>query len=108
MRQHERYRPQIEAEPQRKRLTFRPELAAMILRGEKTTTWRFFDEKDIDEGDEIDCYDTRSPSEPFARIRVKWWWEKRLKDLDDIDREGHEPVGSLYDLLKTLRGYYPQ
>lgn len=34
-------------------LKFKPNLVPLVLSGEKYSTWRFFDDKDLKEGDEL-------------------------------------------------------
>ena len=38
-----------------KTLKFKPHLCEQILAGEKTSTWRLFDDKDLQVGDVVEC-----------------------------------------------------
>jgi hypothetical protein len=87
-------------------LKFRPSLAALILAGTKTTTWRLFDEKDLKVGDVIDLIN-KETGEVFAQAVITKAYEKPLKDLDDADREGHEEFPSDAAMNEAFRAYYP-
>lgn len=86
-------------------LHFRKVLADMILGGEKTLTQRFFDDKDIKVGDliEMRAWET---DKPFAKVRVKEVWEKKLGDLNRDDWEGHEKFSSTSEMYATYSRYY--
>lgn len=94
------------SEPQIKKLKFEPALAEMIRRGEKFTTWRFFDDKNLQVGDIIDCIDKANPAEPFARVRVTQASEKPFGKLTPEDWDGHEKFMSEYERYETYSSYY--
>lgn len=90
-----------------KTLKFSPELVKLIQDGLKTTTWRLFDDKDIREGDEL-TFIKRPELVPFAQAVVLSVTEKRLKDLNDFDKEGHEDVGTNENMYRTYNSYYKE
>lgn len=88
-----------------KTLKFMPHLAEMILDGEKTSTWRLFDDKDLSEGDELSLVNKETGKE-FAKAVIIKVEEKKLKDLKDEDYDGHEKFESTEKMYETYRTYY--
>lgn len=90
---------------EQKTLKFRSHLADMVLKGEKKTTWRLFDDKDLQEGDAIILvnWDT---DQKFAQAKLIKVWEKTLSTLEDSDFEGHEKFESDDEMYKTYKTYY--
>jgi len=88
-----------------KTLKFRKKLSELILKGEKTTTWRLFDDKDISSGDEVSLmvWETK---EEFAKAKIISVIEKPLGELDDDDWSGHERFSSDEEMYKTYEKYY--
>lgn len=88
-----------------KTLKFRKNLSELILKNEKNTTWRIFDDKDIKEGDIIQflVWETR---EAFAKAKIINVVEKKFKDLDEKDMEGHEKFVSKEEMYATYSTYY--
>lgn len=43
-----------------KTLKFKPHLVPLILSGEKDSTWRLFDDKDLKEGDELQFINSKT------------------------------------------------
>jgi len=60
-------------------IKFTPNLIEPILSGEKTSTWRLFDDKDLSIGDEISFVNKESLEE-FAKGKIIAVEEKKLKD----------------------------
>jgi hypothetical protein len=85
---------------------FRPELAKLVMEGKKTTTWRLFDDKDFQAGDELELINKETLT-PFAHAVITEIVEKPLKDFDDADWEGHERYPSDEAMYAAYRGYYP-
>ncbi len=86
-------------------------LAELIRSGQKTSTWRLYDDKDISVNDDIELLDKVDPQDPgtwssVGTARVDRVVEKRLGDVSDADFEGHEAFLSREDMLKTYRFYY--
>lgn len=88
-----------------KTLKFRKNLSELILKNEKTTTWRIFDDKDIKKGDIIKflIWETK---EEFANAKIVNVIEKKFKDLDEDDLDGHEKFSSKDKMYETYSTYY--
>jgi ribonuclease HI len=86
-------------------------LADMIRRGDKTSTWRMYDDKDIRVNDDINLLDKVDPKDPgtwqsVGTARVDMVVEKRLGDITKSDFGGHEQFASREEMLKAYQGYY--
>ena len=90
-----------------KQLKFFPKLVPLILSGQKTSTWRVFDDKDLKTGDIIDFID-RGNLKTFARARIIDVKKKSFSDLNDTDKTGHEEFSSDEEMYKTYFKYYNQ
>lgn len=88
-----------------KTLKFKPELVAKILSGEKTSTWRLFDEKDLKVGDEIE-FINKDTMDTFGNAKITSLYAKTLGTLTEEDWMGHEKFPSEEDMYKTYRRYY--
>lgn len=89
-----------------KTLKFRPNLAELILAGEKTTTWRLFDDKDLSEGDKLDLIN-KETGQMFAHAAISSVREKTLGEVEDTDfDEGHERYESEEAMYEAYRSYY--
>lgn len=89
----------------RKTLKFSEGLVPLILSGEKKTTWRLFDDKDLHAGDKLSLLGHDSLRE-FARAKVLSVTEKSFGQLDENDLGGHERFTGSTEMLETYRGYY--
>jgi ribonuclease HI len=86
-------------------------LAEQVRSGEKTSTWRLYDDKDISVDDTIELLDKVNPSDPSTWVTVGMATvneviEKRLGDIDVSDTEGHSDYASREDMLKNFQKYY--
>lgn len=90
---------------QKKTLGFRDFLVPLVLSGEKDVTWRLFDDKDLQVGDEFDLINWNT-KEKFAEATITNIREKKLGDLEDADYEGHEKFESEEAMYKQYRIYY--
>ena len=89
-----------------KTLKFVPELVPLILSGEKTSTWRFFDDKDLRVGDKLSLVN-KTTGEEFAQAKIVTVREKTLAQIDDADFvSGHERYESPEMMLEACRSYY--
>jgi len=88
-----------------KTLKFRKELSELVLKKEKTTTWRIFDDKDIKQGDVMQflVWETK---EVFANAKIINVIEKKFKDLNEQDLDGHEKFASKEEMYATYSTYY--
>jgi len=89
-----------------KTLKFRPALAKLIIEGKKTTTWRLFDDKDLQTGDSVELMDWET-KKIFGHATITEANEKPLKDLNDNDWAGHERFSSDEEMYAKYREYYP-
>jgi ribonuclease HI len=94
-----------------KQLKFEHVFAQRILRGEKTATIRLWDDKDIGVGDTVQVVDKVHSDEPLSwniigEAFVKAVELKPLRELNDVDFDGHEAYASAQDMLSVFRGYY--
>lgn len=90
-----------------KTLKFKPHLAEMIRTGEKTLTWRMFDDKNISVGDELEMLENDA-EKPFAIALVTKVAEKQLGSLAAEDWIGHERFSSDEEMYQTYTDYYKQ
>ena len=88
-----------------KTLKFKPHLVEQILRGQKTSTWRLFDEKDLQEGDQLTFLNKES-LEAFGTATIASLYTKTLGTLEDADWKGHERFASEEEMYATYRSYY--
>jgi hypothetical protein len=88
-----------------KTLKFRQHLAEEILTGNKTVTWRLFDDKNLKVGDKIELlyWETK---EKFADAEIIEVREKRLGEIEEKDFEGHEKFVNKEKMIETYREYY--
>ncbi len=90
---------------ERKTIKFRPHLVELVLEGKKNTTWRLFDDKDLQPGNVVDFINWET-GEKFAEAELIKVWEKTLDTLEDADWEGHERFASEDEMYKTYKKYY--
>ena len=88
-----------------KTLKFKDYLARMILKGEKTCTWRFFDDKDLRKGDEL-TFVNADTGEEFAKAHIFEIYEKKIGEVDEKDFIGHEPFESEEEMYRIYKSYY--
>jgi len=88
-----------------KTLKFDEELAKKIIAGEKRSTWRLFDDKNLCAGDRIE-FVVRETGEVFACVEATSVREKALGEVEKNDFEKHESYESQETMLETFRRYY--
>jgi len=88
-----------------KTLKFAPHLVEKILSGEKVSTWRLFDDKDLQVGDEL-RFTNKETNETFGTATVTSLKKCTLGSLADEDWVGHERYGSEEEMYATYRKYY--
>ena len=88
-----------------KTLKFKPHLVELILSGEKTVTWRLFDDKELKEGDKVEIVNSET-GELAAHALIENVYTKPLSQVTDDDYVGHEKYNSFEEMLNTFRGYY--
>ncbi len=88
-----------------KTLKFAPDLVLKILAGEKTSTWRLFDDKDLIKGNEL-LFLNKETSEPFGTAVITTLTTRTLGTLTNEDWVGHEKFASEEEMYATYRKYY--
>jgi hypothetical protein len=88
-----------------KTLKFEPQLAQMILNGQKSATWRLFDDKALVVGDIFELID-RQNGESFGTGVIKEVKIKSFATLEPEDWLGHETFSSKEEMLDTYKKYY--
>ncbi len=88
-----------------KSLKFQPHLRDPILDGSKTITWRFFDDKDIQVGDELEFFvsgDDRS----FGHVSVIKIESKKVGELtqDEMSAHGYHSIEEVIEAHNTYYG----
>lgn len=89
-----------------KTLKFMPELCEMILKGTKTSTWRPFDDKDIQTGETIHFINKHN-GEKFGEGKITEVKITTFGKLTDEDWVGHEGYSSEVEMYSTYAGYFP-
>ncbi len=87
------------------------ELAEAVIEGSKTSTWRLFDDKQLAVNDTIELIDKVDPNDTdswrvIGTAVIDKVVEKRLRDLDEADWEGHERYASTEEMYDAFRLYY--
>lgn len=90
---------------EKKTIKFRDFLANLVSKGEKDSTWRLFDDKDLQEGDEVDLINWNT-KEKFAEAVLTEVREKKMAELEPADFEGHERFESEEKMYEAYRTYY--
>lgn len=88
-----------------KTVKFRSHLIPLIFSGEKNSTWRLFDDKNLSLNDEFEIQEWET-GKNFGKAVIIKVEEKKLKDLQDSDFEGHEKYESEEKMYETYRKYY--
>ncbi len=94
-----------------KKLKLEHHLADLVRSGEKTTTWRLYDDKDLHVNDELELVDKVDPQNPATWVNagqavIDHIVEKRLGELTEADFVGHEKFASQAEMLQTYQRYY--
>jgi ribonuclease HI len=94
-----------------KTLKFNHNDAQQVLEGQKTTTWRLYDDKDLSVNDEIKLIDKLEPDNPeiwkvIGKALVTEVREKKLKDVTKGDMEGHAVFSSPDEVLNYYKDIY--
>lgn len=90
-----------------KTLKFRDYLVRLVLSGEKNSTWRLFDDKDLQVGDEI-ALQVWVTNEIFGHAVITKVVEKPFRELTAGDKAGHEEFENIEEMYATYSKYYKQ
>lgn len=88
-----------------KTLKFKPQLCEEIIRGTKTSTWRLFDDKDLQVGDQLE-FVNKETMRVVGTGLITSLYTKTLSTLNDQDWAGHERYASEEAMYEVYRGYY--
>ena len=88
-----------------KTVKFRDYLVPLVLSGEKTSTWRLFDDKNLSVGDVIELKEFGETA-TFAQAIITKVILRKFKDLTHEDKAGHETYNSDQQMYETYSGYY--
>ncbi len=88
-----------------KTLKFTTQLVDKILSGEKTSTWRLFDDKDLTVGDKL-IFINKETLEDFGEAIITSLKLKTLGTLTNDDWVGHEKFSSEEEMYKSYKKYY--
>ncbi len=80
-------------------------LSALILRGEKTTTWRIFDDKNLQIGDKLQFL-VKETSQHFANAIITSVLETTFEKIKAEHLDGHEKYSSAEEMYLTYSKYY--
>lgn len=86
-------------------LKFVSELVPLVLSGEKNCTWRLFNDKEFKVNEIINLV-KRPELKIFASAKIISVTNKKFKDLENTDFEGHEKFESTQKMYETYEGYY--
>jgi hypothetical protein len=89
-----------------KTLKFDSELVPMILSGEKTSTWRLWDDKDLSEGDVVDFLG-RPDLHHFFTAKLTKVIKKPFAQLTEEDKKSHGSYQSdalMYEFFSKAYG----
>lgn len=87
------------------------ELAQQVVSGQKTSTWRLFDDKNFNVNDTVAIIDKVDANDSatwqvVGEVTINKIVQKRLRDIMDDDYDGHEHYKSLEHMLNVFRGHY--
>jgi ribonuclease HI len=86
-------------------------LAEQVHSGSKTSTWRIYDDKDLQVNDKIDLIDKVDAGNPatwesIGIARIDLIVEKRLGEITKEDMKGHDGYESREEMLEDFQKYY--
>jgi hypothetical protein len=86
-------------------LKFDQSLVSLIIEGKKTSTWRLFDDKNLQVGDEL-VFINKQTGEEFAKAVITEIQTKEIQNLEARDHEGHGEPKSNEEILKEFQKIY--
>jgi hypothetical protein len=88
-----------------KTLKFAENLVPLVISGQKTSSWRPFDDKNLQAGDELSLINKATGIE-FATAKITAVKEKAFKDITEADFFGHEKYENREKFLAEYKLYY--
>lgn len=88
-----------------KKLKFAAPLVPLVLNGSKNSTWRLWDDKDLQTGDTVD-FTEHTTQKVFASGTLTKVIEKPLGAITEEDKSGHETFGTDAEMYTTYTNYY--
>lgn len=88
-----------------KPLKFKQYLADLIIAGNKNTTWRLFDDKNLQIGDRL-CLIVSETGEEFRKAIITEMKVKKMCEITEEDYSGHERFPSHEIMIQTYNDYY--
>ena len=88
-----------------KTLKFTTHLVNKILAGEKKSTWRLFDDKDLKSGDQVILIN-KETGQQFGIATITSLKIKTLGSLNNDDWIGHEKFSSEEEMYNVYKKYY--
>ncbi len=94
-----------------KSLKFDHKQATLVKRGEKTATWRVFDDKDLRVNDIVSIIDKVDPEKPetwvsIGTATITQVLEKNLENVTEQDMVGYGEYKTEKEMINTFRKYY--
>ena len=88
-----------------KKLKFETKFVADILSGKKVSTWRLFDDKDLQQGDEL-IFINKETGQEFAQASIIEVKETGLDVVSDEDMKehGYENKEKMYEAYRKYYG----
>lgn len=90
---------------QYKILKFTEDLVPLILSGKKTSTWRLFDDKNLQVRDEL-IFINKQTGEEFAKAVITEVKSKEIQNIEPSDHEGHGEPKRNEEILEEFKKIY--
>jgi hypothetical protein len=94
-----------DSEKLHKTIKFRGFKAEWVLNGQKSSTIRLFDDKDLQTGDDVDLINADTGG-VFAHATVTEVIAKKLSEITESDLIGHEKYESTDAMYASFRKFY--
>lgn len=86
-------------------LKFANHLIPSLLAGEKTSTWRLFDDKSLSPWDDLEFRNSEN-NEIVGYGTIISLNEKQIKNINKEDYEGHEKFKNREEIVTHFKKYY--
>ena len=88
-----------------KKLHFAHNLVKLVITGKKTVTWRLWDDKNLTKGDYVDFLESGT-DKYFATAKITKVIEKKIGEITDDDKKGHEVIKNKKEMYMRYSKYY--